>query len=860
MPLAVLECICVTMSSSFGPRLFFPPETLAEKTETILSSIGSSFGSLSSEADWDERHHQLLAFCFELLWAVQETTRHWERLDRQLSTLLPNIVHQYPNFKSSTSENLDNFAAKCLLQRLPSTPQKVFAFGLDDRANDVATDTLFDRMVRGRWLPGWCLEDSPPRPESSPTDPDSVLEELAYNSNEIWSHLCVTNFMDTNSLIFLTIQERSGIISLDFSRCMQSYLNILAELLDGFDGFSNSLKFAEGAKILKAEFVPRNDILHDSQRMNIVRAFLWTAWQRSTMLHFNAIIARQLQYGSSSEWSDLLAIRGVDRLSQMIDSLGNSDYRGSDTTSYLCNWSLELLRRNRSSLCLDFRYLIRLFDNQFSGRTGRCIIDSDEPCPGDQPSSCQRFTSAETLAQSAHGDNCDGKCERIRWNETSYRQTQGSRAVFVVDNTTRLEYCVASRDTLAVTHVWAHGQGGRPEEGINHCLHDRYSKLARKFDCNSYWIDAACIPTDETLRKEAISNINSIFTNSKAVLLSDADIQSVDIREPSIEVLETVTSILLLCDWNVRAWTFLEATRANRSIQILCKHDATIPSLELLRRVLAEGSLELAVLIGGASHLLPAADGVLGRTIEDSGYTLSLRHASRPGDDVVIWSLLHDSIHPSNIVELWGGQKEVRTGFLMSSAPRVKLPCRSWAQSTPTIKPQIRRVICTQIVQHYTVSYHGYDGRGSLIGRITPSGLQAKWFFMDMDNMSVDNCRENYGHKSPFVWSGGESHFHDVGDQISDDDEIYDYPDVVLACEVISALLKRSLVRLVRPVAADGKSVYSGGTNRGDIRLELVAICSSDNNGQSWLWEGVYQWAEDIAPTEEWGLEEMLLV
>lgn len=101
---------------------------------------------------------------------------------------------------------------------------------------------------------------------------------------------------------------------------------------------------------------------------------------------------------------------------------------------------------------------------------------------------------------------------------------------------------------MAVSHVWSHGQGGRPEKqlangqpgGFNSCLHKRYVTLAKELGCESYWIDAACIPEDNQLRREAISKINSIFSQSKAVLVADRDLMTIDIANIDLSVQESI--------------------------------------------------------------------------------------------------------------------------------------------------------------------------------------------------------------------------------------------------------------------------------------------------------------------------------
>lgn len=105
---------------------------------------------------------------------------------------------------------------------------------------------------------------------------------------------------------------------------------------------------------------------------------------------------------------------------------GHADYREMGTAQYLCNWSLELLR-TKPAPTLDFRRLLNRFSSQFEHEPGRRLKTSSEACKGDGPSSCERFTSAESCAQLAHGISCSGNGQRIRWNEDSYIVVKGPR-------------------------------------------------------------------------------------------------------------------------------------------------------------------------------------------------------------------------------------------------------------------------------------------------------------------------------------------------------------------------------------------------------------------------------------------------
>jgi hypothetical protein len=156
--------------------------------------------------------------------------------------------------------------------------------------------------------------------------------------------------------------------------------------------------------------------------------------------------------------------------------------------------------------------------------------------------------------QSAHAETCMGNCKRLVWDENSYKSIPGdpgfgSRAVCINSTTTtHLRYREASNRTLAVSHVWSHGQGGRPEDthtdqesgGLNSCLHNRYTSIARESGCDSYWMDTPCIPEDHALRAESIAKINRVFSDSKMTLVCDRDLQEIDISDLTMRLRESI--------------------------------------------------------------------------------------------------------------------------------------------------------------------------------------------------------------------------------------------------------------------------------------------------------------------------------
>ena len=259
------------------------------------------------------------------------------------------------------------------------------------------------------------------------------------------------------------------------------------------------------------------------------------------------------------------------------------------------------------------------------------------------------------------------------------------------------------------TDAEASGQGGRPETGFNHCLHLRYSDIATSLECDSYWIDAACIPTDRKLRAEAIANINPVFRHAKVMLVCDQDIMQIDISKLTHSICETLLVTTLVSDWNTRAWTFFEAFRARQNIHLLCKNNAVVSLKEVLQTVCTSGALDIAILALAIGHAIPTFNdrdlnlpivkggytrfkpGYL--TVERSGRFLINRPVSHPGDDIVIWSLLmsektvfHDAetfwkniqaAYPNHADEVIHDSYEaaqIETGYLVSSIPRLRRP------------------------------------------------------------------------------------------------------------------------------------------------------------------------------------------
>ena len=131
----------------------------------------------------------------------------------------------------------------------------------------------------------------------------------------------------------------------------------------------------------------------------------------------------------------------------------------------MCSWAFELLRTQPSCIGTDSRGFHERFKLAWGRQLGRCR-DGRLPCMGQGLRYCQRFVGLEIQDQSAHDKGCNGKCCRLLWNKASYLKVKTTRAVSINRTNARggTQYCPVSTRTLAISHVWSHSQGGRPEE------------------------------------------------------------------------------------------------------------------------------------------------------------------------------------------------------------------------------------------------------------------------------------------------------------------------------------------------------------------------------------------------------------
>ena len=591
----------------------------------------------------------------------------------------------------------------------------------------------------------------------------------------------------------------------------------------------------------------------------IVRTALWTSWQRINMPCFCAIVSREIHLGYRAFVGAELVLREFQIAPRYNVQDMSRSYAFHDKAYYMCSWAFELLIKEPCCVGGDFRRFHERFNSAWGQQPGRCRNEQGHlsSCPGRY---CQRLTGLRVKDQSAHDEGCDVNCCRLFWDEKSYLRAKATKAVSLTHTNAKsgIPYCSVSIRSLAISHVWSHGQGGRPEDGINECLHKRYAKIAIRYRCDSYWWDTACIPEPHQLRKEAIKGINRTFAGSKVVLICDQDIMKIDISECTIRKKEIFLATVLVSDWNVRAWTYLESMRGRSHLYLLCRHNACINFLDLVKDIWSEGSIDIAILSLAARHMLPwdarspplIRDESMG--IELAGNMLSYRPASRKGDDLVIWCLLigldNDSTTqlPFESVDknseefcsrFWETflNRHIATGFLVSSAPRLTLPSLTWAPRTASCLPSDDN----WLVHSY------FDGPNTSLARITDQGIVGDWMMYEFGIEEVQTSTLT-AYTTPFL-----GRLKDICKE-----RFRDCSRGALI-QPVTDESRNSMAALIQPVtgariqqvaggiAEDQGLDYQGYQGRyGGTLLALLSIKAHDHQGLGWTWKGIWDWSD----------------
>ena len=751
----------------------------------------------------DAKHHEVGRL---LVYKVDNADRYVSQMDTYISGFAQLQPSKYQNDAAKIVRN-----AEAILDRMPRLPQQIEQINVLHEFRHLELEAAARRRDLIRAANEETASLRPPAQHGHACIEDWLMEtssEIQERKDRLaWQSLVEHWPVDTNTLrILLWVASSSPGSDLPVGRQLQKYIDFLVGLFD-----------AQPWRIEEYSSDANEELLQFRKEAIIMwRAYLSNCWQRATMLLVYYTLGAILEEGWSDTWAALLDVRSV---------FNHNPALMFKQPKYMCGQAVTLLRQSKAAPALDFRKIFERFETAFNDLPARCDPQySDYRCEYLIPQSCTRFQGqASTPDQSHHESTCDRRaCRLVTWDESSYDACRGhSRAVDIhateLLNDAHLLYRAADHTTLAISHVWSHGQGGRPETGFNLCLHRRYSAIAKNYKCSSYWIDTCCIPTDDTRRMEAIRGINGIFSTSRIIVVCDKDLMHID---SNIEhFMETVLATLLVADWNVRGWTLLEGLRGRSNLHLLCANNELVSFTNLCSALYSSGGIDVVTFLPALQHLLPSVS----FNYEESGSLLRRRTASRRGDELIIWGLISQDRATKSGESVVQDVQRVRTGFLVSRIPRTDTDGLHWAPAFPS--------------QGYIDGYSVSDGEGSEVGVRCSSGLAAVWLVHHIDRdmlLREEDAGEFFGYggyslKQALIGTG-------------------------LPQDVSLAKDKYEHLALLHPKAEGQVGAYSGRDTTQYMRL--VVLCGSHDK-KTWRWLDVMPYNFNVSElrlkTLDWG-------
>jgi ankyrin repeat protein len=126
---------------------------------------------------------------------------------------------------------------------------------------------------------------------------------------------------------------------------------------------------------------------------------------------------------------------------------------------------------------------------------------------------------------------------------------------------------LSNQSFMAISHVWSDGTGAgmRPSDGVNICLYQFFSHLARTLKCDGIWWDSICVPSDRVARAKAINNMHLNYGKAAYTLVHDCFLRDTEFDNP-----EAACIAIIMSPWFSRGWTALELA-ASKNVKIVFK-------------------------------------------------------------------------------------------------------------------------------------------------------------------------------------------------------------------------------------------------------------------------------------------------
>jgi hypothetical protein len=289
-----------------------------------------------------------------------------------------------------------------------------------DSPSDVVSERTYSILSR--------MPDRPPsmfRGQDQRLGSVLILPYLCIIENQIkgnaWYNLQAVSTINPNiALVVLNIAHEIPFQHPYSPKAFQSFANTAAELLEIAARLSQD---AHGVR--------------RKHQWGIIRASLYFSWYQAAMLYFWYILKEQLAGYNFQRNKDLSLL-----LTPSLDQIVTHNLRDLRFMGRICNHAFQLLKTDRAAIPQDWRKFCQRYN--FAGNP--C-------CDCSSVQSCSRFGNMQVEEQSAHDASCEGNCPRLRWDKHSYTTITGPRAVCIKRSRSSLQYCEASEQTLAITHV-----------------------------------------------------------------------------------------------------------------------------------------------------------------------------------------------------------------------------------------------------------------------------------------------------------------------------------------------------------------------------------------------------------------------
>ena len=509
-------------------------------------------------------------------------------------------------------------------------------------------------------------------------------------------------------------------------------------------------------------------------------------------------------------------------------------------------------------------------------------------------------------------------CQILQFNQDHQQEYRSPKAIALnLTSEGQLDLVPVSRDCMAVSHV-LDTEKVSFGLGVSTCMHALFCDLARKFQCESYYVGPSSgylgspKPTtpsigdgepEEDAPEEQMIADNLVFEKAKCALVYDPQIVQFEHPESSRYLLKTLAFALLTSAWSRSPITRMHTASSAGCMHILCKDGETLALGQLARLILEKASLEIAIALRTNEAItkyavLPPETQSLVQAptryeVPDFEQMLSILSTTRfktaPEWIGWLWMQLHQSLLATSLLtehdvknrkwdlsqwselpdiaeSFWRIQCDMRSTpdfttlparWLISATPRLNKFGLSWAP----VSPQHCQLKKKSLDDGWRFYHSGPIVKGSRL-EVTHGGLKGSWRTFIYPSNIPNNLRSREEDQKTVK----DSYF------IRLDEILRTYGWGFSKIALIQAMGNTDDI--------DGVDVY-GSRNfvvspqgRADQLLEeetkdymvcgvkkgrMVAVLATNNNGTSWCWRGVFIWEMNV-PLPEFGVMHLTIV